>query len=497
MAIEIKENPTGLAVLFDTMGKTREKNTKAYIQEGYRKNVIIFRCIDEIAKALGSVTIEVHGKDGPIDNHPALSILNKPNPTQSWPQFIRNLFTDYLITGNMFATRYPDGMKPIELWAQPPEKMEVIGGKQGLPSMYVYKGANKTIEFQVDQITGRSTVFHMKTYNPENPFVGMSPLEPISTAADLHNNGLRWNAALLENSARPSGIMTFDAGMEVSNEAAAAVKNWFRRKFQGPKNAGEVHVVKGGKWQSLSENAKDMDFLNSMKESSKYIASALGVPLPLVDNDAASYNNIQQAKERFWTDTVLPLLNEFLTAFGSWLLPAYGEGLKLAYDVDSIPALEELRARRFTRMSAACGAPMLTVDEARAAVGYEQIGGISSELLLPTSSIPVGAGSVDGNTPTDSIISPVGTGGDVQSLVLNGAQISSLQQIVQAVADGMLPGDTAAALIAVAFPALTESQISKIIKPAQNFTPTPADNLKSLGFSDEEIKLLRTEIYDK
>ena len=490
MKLDIKENPAGLAVYMETNGKVKERNLKAFVQEGYRKNVIIYRCIDEITKALGSVDIEVHDDKGPVENHPALMVLARPNPLESWPQFLRHAFAEYFISGNMFITRSPESGKPAELWVQSSDKMEVHGGPKGMPREYVFKSGGAQIKFPVDQTFGTCSVFHLKTYNPDNPFVGMSTLEPISIAADLHNNGMSWNAALLENSARPSGIMTFDVGSEVSNETAASVKEWFRKKFQGPRNAGEVHVVKGGKWQSMSENAKDMDFLNSMKESAKYIASALGVPLPLIDNDAASYNNMQQAKERLWTDTVLPLLNEFLESLGNWMLPLYGaDNLKFAYDIDSIPALEGVRAHRFDRMLRACGAPMLTVDEARSAIGYEIRGGTSDEMLIPSSSIPLGAMDSASPDAVDPLAAPVT---DVQATVLNGAQITALQQIVQAVADGMLPGDTAQALISVAFPSLTPDQISKIVKPASDFTPEKA-LAKSIGLTDEEIKALKYE----
>ena len=96
--------------------------------------------------------------------------------------------------------------------------------------------------------------------------------------------------------------------------------------------------------------------------------------LPLIDNDASTFNNLEQAKERFYTDTVLPLFNEFLSQFGAWLLPFYSEGLKFQVNEDKIGALEGVRTRLFDRMLKAVQSGVLTTDEAREAMGYDPLG---------------------------------------------------------------------------------------------------------------------------
>jgi len=116
-----------------------------------------------------------------------------------------------------------------------------------------------------------------------------------------------------------------------------------------------------------------MDFMNTQKEMAKLVASAFGVPLPLIDNDATTFNNMEQAKERFYTDTIIPMFNEFLRAFGNWLLPAYGDGLEFKVDMDDVAALEGVRTRTFDRMVRAKQAGILTADEARIGIGYPEL----------------------------------------------------------------------------------------------------------------------------
>jgi Zn-dependent M28 family amino/carboxypeptidase len=63
----------------------------------------------------------------------------------------------------------------------------------------------------------------------------------------------------------------------------------------------------------------------------------------------------------------------------------------------------------------------------------------------------------------------------VQETALNGAQIASMVQIVQSVADGMLPPESAIQMMMVAFPSMDEAEARAIISPAAAFEPTVAD----------------------
>jgi HK97 family phage portal protein len=167
----------------------------------------------------------------------------------------------------------------------------------------------------------------------------------------------------------------------VSPEAINNMREHFRDRVQGEENAGGVPMMFGGaKWTPVDNNPRDMDFLNTQKEMAKLIAAAYGVPLPLIDNDASTFNNMEQAKERFYTDTLIPMFRGFLNSFGNWLLPMFEEGLFFAINMDDIPALEASRGRLFDRMVKAKQAGIITVDEARAAIGYDEMGGAAAML---------------------------------------------------------------------------------------------------------------------
>lgn len=370
---EQKANPTGASLLVGGgAGFTKWQDTKAYVVEGYQRNPVIYMAVEEIAKACGGLHIELKRGEYYIEDHPALDLLQRPNPMQGGREFIKAVFVDYLIQGEMAITQPPGQKQPAELWHVAPNEVEVKPGR-GIPSAYVHKRNGQEVVFPVRGVTNpRADMFFYKRYNPTDYWRGQSPLMAGGIAGDTHNKGGEWNLSLLQNSAKPSGIITFKD--DPSQETVTRLKEWFKRAFQGADRAGEVPVLTGGaEWTQASLSPSDMDFKTTMTEAKKLIAGVYGVPLPLIDNEAATFANMEMAKERFYIDTVLPLFNDWLSAFGAWLLPGFGDGLEFCVDMDDIPALEAVRNRKFDRVLKSLNAGLITMDEARDEIGYDPI----------------------------------------------------------------------------------------------------------------------------
>lgn len=372
-AVEVKENPVGAAFMVPAGASwVRPDNKRAFITEGYQTNVVVYRAVREITGALSDLVLEVKQGENVQDSHPALELLKRPNPVQGWDTFIKEAFTNYLLLGELSIVSANDGI-PSELWNVNPLHVEVVPGRGGIAARYVHKLNSVTTVFEVDRMTGMGNMFFMKMYNPMDYWRGQAPLVAAGLAADTHNAGMKWNYSLLKNSARPSGLIKLGEG--AGGEVVGKIKEWFKTAMQGERNAGEIPILPGGAdWVAMDNSPRDMDFTTTQKEAAKLVASAFGVPLPLIDNDASTFNNLEQAKERFYTDTILPMFNEFLSQFGNWLLSRYGEGLQFCVDMDQIVALEAARTRKFERMVRAFGAGMISMDEAREAIGYAPAG---------------------------------------------------------------------------------------------------------------------------
>lgn len=77
------------------------RTIKTYASEGYEQNPIVYACITRIAEACSSVKLEVHRMDANgnttvLTNHKLLKLLKRPNPTQSWTDFIQEMVSELL-----------------------------------------------------------------------------------------------------------------------------------------------------------------------------------------------------------------------------------------------------------------------------------------------------------------------------------------------------------------------------------------------------------------
>jgi HK97 family phage portal protein len=294
------------------------------------------------------------------------------------------------IAGEFFILRLPETGKAQELYCLNPAAIQVEPNPNGsaIPLAYTYGFGEKKKRYPVNVVTGESQILHVKTFNPTDPFRGLSPLSPAARAVDTQNNGSKWNSSLLRNGARPSGIVEFEKS--APNETTLSqLREYFKKAWQGVVNAGNIPILTGGaKFTPLSFNPKDMDFKDSMSEFAKNVALVYGVPLPLITLEAATHSNMEQAEEALWIDTVLPLLNVIISSLARFLMPSYGlKGQKLAYNADSVPALEARRERLYKRMQGAVAGTLLTPDEARVEMGFEEVG--ANQLIVSSLSTTI------------------------------------------------------------------------------------------------------------
>jgi HK97 family phage portal protein len=339
------------------------RNYLALAQEGFAQNAIVYRCVRMIAEAAGSVDMQTE--------HDAINaLLHKPNIEQDFVALMEAHYGYLLLSGNGYIeTVILDG-SPRELYALRPDRMKVLTGAGGRPGGWEYSVGGRKIRFERLVQFDQSPVLHMRLFNPANDYYGQSPLEAAAYAVDLHNAGAKWNKALLDNAARPSGalVLSPSSAERLSDTQFDRLKAELSDAHQGMHNAGRPMLLEGGlEWKPMSHAPADMEFLQSRHAAAREIALAFGVPPMLLgipgDN---TYANYREANLAFWLQTILPLVKKTARAFEHWLSPWAGEDISLQIAEDAIPALCEDVGARWERLAKA---DFLSVDEKRELAG--------------------------------------------------------------------------------------------------------------------------------
>lgn len=382
-----KESQARIVASFNQVGKPvyTPANYTGFAHNGYAKNTVVYSAISKITIACSGINWVLYQKRSrsrkkwkELEEHPLLTLWDKPNPLQATASFIESLIGFYKITGNMYieANTTSTAMKkpPMELWPVRPDKMTVIPNNMGYVGKYKFSSAGISRTWQVDAVTLRSAIMHLKTFNPVNDWYGLSPLEAALLSVDQNNAGQRWNLGLLQNSATPSGVLQMkvtDANPrgELTDEQYGRLRKEFEDSYVGARNAGRPLIIEGGlNWQAISMSPKDMDFLNNKKTTAEDIALAYGVPPELLGLGTKTFANYKEARQAFYEETVLPTMDAFRDHLNMWLVPAYGDGLYFDYDKDDIEALVEKREAKYTSLQAV---NFLSINEKREAAGYD------------------------------------------------------------------------------------------------------------------------------
>ncbi len=369
-------------VAYSTLGRPvwTPRNYEALARNGYKKNVIVYRCVNLIARSLSSMKWILYEGEHEVINHPVLRLLNRPHPHTSGAAFMESLVGSLMLSGNAYVEMVDDGDGDCpgpfaELHTLRPDRIRVIPGASGLVSAYEYTVDGHKKLIHAEHRDASSPIMHFKLFNPLNDWYGMSPIEAAGCSIDQHNTVASHNLSILQNGGRPSGALMVDTkarGYEYSNEELDQLRQDLRKACEGHDNAGRIIMLQGDfVWHEMGLSPKDLDFIEGKLLSAREIAQAFNVPSMLVGVPGDStFANFKEARYHLWEDTLLPLMDMIVDGLNNWLISKYAQNLRLSYDRDSIPALSAKRDEVWARLA---NADFLTPNEKREALGYSPL----------------------------------------------------------------------------------------------------------------------------
>jgi len=338
----------------------------AQLRAAILSNPVSQRALRLVSEGAGSAALAASGAI-PGDGARALKLVTARSAGQG---LMETLVAHLLLHGNAYAQIACDADgEPARLFALRPERVTVDLDASGWPIAYTYRVLDRIARYPAEDATGRTAIVHVKAFNPLDDHYGLGCLGAAAGAVAIHNAATRWNKGLLDNAARPSGALVYDApdGGNLSPDQFDRLRDELEQAFQGAANAGRPMVLEGGlSWQSLSLSPHEMDFVALKAAAARDIALAFGVPPMLLglpgDN---TYANYREANKALWRQTILPLAGAVLGAIAQGL-SGWMPDLGLSVDLNQLPALADDRATLWDRVA---GADVLSPDEKRAMLG--------------------------------------------------------------------------------------------------------------------------------
>ena len=364
-AIREKLNPAQTRIAQENGTQIGSDAKLSYLQ-AFERIESVNRGVRLIIDACSSLDYDVKDKvdDGAypgMRQKSLVKLLNmRPNPYQSAQDFRKNLFTDFILEGNVFI--YFDG---VFMYHLPASKVEILTDEKTFIKGYRYNGH---VDFRENE------VFSFKDISSSSIYRGSSRLESAAKSVNTLYSMQQFQESFFDNGAVFGMILTTENTL--SQIAKEKTINYWTQKYN-PRLGGKRPVIldSGLKPFNITEtNFKDMDFDQSIKTHNEKILQALGVPPILLagGNNA----NISPNLRLFYLETVLPIVRGFISAVERYF----------GYDVEAItttvsalqPELKDIASYHATLVNGG----IITPNEARVELRFEAKPG-HDELRVP------------------------------------------------------------------------------------------------------------------
>jgi HK97 family phage portal protein len=342
--------------IYTSEGSVISSDAKMSYRNAFSKLESVSRGVGMIVGACSSLDYDIKDKvsDGIISGMRARSMHNllnvRPNPFQSTQEFRYNIFTDFLLEGNVFI--YYDG---AFLYHLPANAVQIHPDEKTFISGYTYNGLTK---FTPNEIA------HFKDVSGTSIYRGTSRLDAAERNMRILYKMQDFQETFFDNGAIPGfALGTENTLSQVSKDKTIA--NWMAK--YNPKNGARKPIIidSGLKpMQLFTTSFKEMDFDISLSALNVKILETIGVPPVLLDG--GNQANISPNLRLFYLETILPIIRKYVSAM---------EFLS-GYDIEAItssvsalqPDLKDIAAYHVGLVNGG----ILTANEARTELRYKE-----------------------------------------------------------------------------------------------------------------------------
>lgn len=338
-----------------------------------------------IATTMAALPLRMYAKDPnsgdrkEAPNHPLNDLLEyQPNRWQSAFDFKAYMTYCVLHRGNAYAEiiagprGFADSLEPLH-----PDLVTPTRGDDG---RIRYRIASLT-PGKSDRVLLDDEILHLRGPH-SNGIVGISPIayarRTVALALDAEEHGIR----TFNSGARPSGVVTVPATM--SDPAFERFKQTWNTQYAGAANVGKTPILEdGATFEPITMNAVDSQFLETRQFSIEEVCRWLNVP-PIMIHHVTKTTSWGTGVEQI----MLSFVRTCVSTYEHVWLGAVRRDLILVprlyearFDIESLIRGDmKAQADFFSRMVLN---GILTRNEARYALGYNPIDGLS-EPLTPT-----------------------------------------------------------------------------------------------------------------
>lgn len=380
-----KLNPAQEAISLEH-GTTDNGYIPTSVLKAYNDIPIVRRGVDLIIDAATSFNYDILDKIAAIPatrqglrKQKLHSLLNyAPNPYMSADRFLRLIYTDFLLEGNIFI--YFDG---AHIYHLPAESVAVVSDPKTYIKEYTYSNGTT---FQPNEI------IHVADNSSTSVFRGSSRLLSILPMLEVRQKMLDFQKNFFSNNAIP-GLVLRSPNVLGDKVKDRLINRWMQ-EYNPTRGGKRPLIIDGGlELDKLSDaNFKELDFESSITQKETQALLALGIPPILLQG--GNNANIAPNLRMFYLETVLPIVSKLASSLELFF------GYDIQPQASKISALQPDLRDQAAFLSTLVNGGILTPNEARVALRYAPVED-GDEIRVPANIAGSAANPSQGGRPSE------------------------------------------------------------------------------------------------
>jgi HK97 family phage portal protein len=331
------------------------------ITQGYERNPPMYAAVNLLAQTIASLPFYIEAKGNRASEHELWDALNR---NSSFEEYLELQIMYLLVTGETFSQKVMSdySKKPLGFVTMPSQYTYPMQGTFMNPVERFRYSEYKELFFEKDQVV------YIKKPSLSEYFRGFSAGVPLAETISLFNAGITWNKNIALSGGMPQLVAK---GQGVTKEKAQQIReSWTEQS--GSNNSHILKMVSENlEIQKLTDAPNDAEWSKAIEMSMRHILMAFGVSSELL-NDASNktYSNYKEARKALYLEAAIPIAKKFIAQFNAQVSYHYADKPMLCIDIDEIEALSEASTEKTTRIMQLFEKGILTLEEARNELGF-------------------------------------------------------------------------------------------------------------------------------
>ena len=348
------------------------------------RHAVVFACVNKISSSFIEANMQIGSGQADdfvaLESHAVLSLFERPNPDMSQAEFLTRFLLHLLVTGVSYIWERRNNATHIgQLWPMPTSWIERRFVKGILSHYRIAMGRGQFVEVPLEDMTV------VGFPDPRHAAEFCGPLQAATRELQVDEERGNYLIEMLLNMHAPGIILHQPEGWspEQKREARAVLQE----KIGLGNRGGPIFLDGEGSSIEMPAPLADLDWPGITALAETRICACFGVP-PIVISLISgirhgTYSNYEQALRAFWQGVMPPLWTMVGDAFTRGLLRDEGDpDNRFRFDFSKIPQLQEDATQRSDRATKLLMGSVITRNEARGMVGFEELKPEIGEVLL-------------------------------------------------------------------------------------------------------------------